>query len=64
MYEDLTLSVYKAYGVVIGTKYLGEFEADSPEEAERLAWKGAYVLLCKECCDDQCPDIHVGVFRY
>ncbi|GKV69839.1 hypothetical protein NCCP2716_27580 [Sporosarcina sp. NCCP-2716] len=42
---------YSIYGVVIGTKYIGEFEADSKEEAEEMAWEhdNASVSLCHHC---------------
>lgn len=52
---------YSVIGVVTGSKYLGEFEASSPEEAIEmaLASDGAYVSICHSCsgeCDS--PEIH------
>lgn len=51
---------YAAYGVVQGTKYLGEFEAKSKEEAEDKALKSefAHVSLCSYCIS-QCEDPEV-----
>lgn len=51
---------FKVYGVVTGSKYLGEFEANSKEEAEELALQSneAYVSLCCEC-SDECEDPEV-----
>ncbi|CAM4183455.1 hypothetical protein L1N85_11305 [Paenibacillus alkaliterrae] len=42
---------YRVYGVVTATKYLGEFEADTKEEAEGMAWESgeAYVSVCHSC---------------
>lgn len=49
---------YRAYGSVVGTKYLGEFEAESEEEAEDLARKDARVYLCHHCNKQcECPEI-------
>lgn len=52
---------YRVYGAVTGGKYLGEFEANSPEEATQKALDSdaANVSLCHQCCD-QCedPEIH------
>lgn len=52
---------YRVRGTVIGTKYLGEFEANSEEEAVELALNSeeACVSLCHQCsgdCED--PEIH------
>jgi hypothetical protein len=49
---------YRAHGVVMGGKYIGEFEAPTPEEAEAMAWKVADVSLCHECARD-CEDAHI-----
>lgn len=42
---------YDCYARVVGSKYLGEVEANSPEEAEELAWKldSTHVSLCHQC---------------
>jgi len=42
---------YKVYGVVVGTKYIGEFETHNKEEAEQLAWdsENAYISICYHC---------------
>lgn len=48
-------------GVVTGSKYLGEFEADSPEAAVALALNSeeARVDMCHSCAD-QCEDAEVN----
>ena len=48
---------WSVWGAVHGTKYLGEFEADTKEEAEELALESdeAAVRLCHQCAD-QCSD--------
>ena len=45
---------YRVCGVVIGGKYLGVFEANSPEEAVDAAMcsEAAYVSLCHQCSPD------------
>lgn len=44
-------------GVVVGSKYLGEFEANTAEEAVEMALNGptAYVSLCHQCASE-CED--------
>lgn len=51
------MSKYRAYGRVVGSKYLGEFEADSPEEAKKLAEQSdeCHISLCWSC-SDECED--------
>jgi hypothetical protein len=49
---------YRVYGTVVGSKYLGVFEADTPEHAVELALMTASVGLCYQCsheCED--PEI-------
>jgi hypothetical protein len=45
---------YRVYGKVVGTKYIGEFEAATKEEAEQMAWENdeAYVSVCHQCSRD------------
>jgi hypothetical protein len=45
------MTKYRVYGVVTGTKYIGEFEADSKEEAEQMAWDSekGYISICHQC---------------
>lgn len=56
---------YRVNGVVTGGKYLGEFEADTPDAAAELALgsPGAQVGLCHQCsceCEDaQIDTCHV-----
>ncbi|MDR9792732.1 hypothetical protein ACTHHL_04595 [Aeribacillus composti] len=42
---------YQVYGVVTGTKYIGEFEANNKEEAEQIAWdsENSHVSICYHC---------------
>ena len=44
---------YSVYGAVKATKYIGTFEAESEEEAEKMAWDSdnAYVSLCWQCSE-------------
>lgn len=48
---------WRAYGTVFGTKNLGEFEADSEEEAKEKAINSdeCYVGFCHHCAK-QCED--------
>lgn len=48
---------YSVTGVVTGSKYLGEFEADSKEEAIALAMESdaISVRLCHQCVEE-CED--------
>lgn len=45
---------FRVTGTVIGGKYLGEFEAETAEEAVEMALtsEAAYVSLCHQCCDE------------
>jgi hypothetical protein len=46
---------YRVYGVVTGSKYLGEFIADTPEDAVAEAMGAGHVSLCHHC-DSECED--------
>lgn len=48
---------WKVYGVVTGSKYMGEFEAESASEAEAKAFdsEAAGVSLCWACAGE-CED--------
>lgn len=48
---------YRVSGTVIGNKCLGEFEADSPEQAEEMAINSgeACVSFCHQC-SSECED--------
>lgn len=53
------MAKYSVTGKVVGSKYLGEVEADSLEQAFEKAEKlDFYVSLCHQC-DDQCEDAEV-----
>lgn len=52
---------YDIFGIVQGTKYLGQIKAKNKREAEEkaLASENCYVSLCNHCsreCED--PEIH------
>jgi hypothetical protein len=52
---------YRVSGTVIASKYLGEFEADTEEEAIEMALssENAYVSLCHQCSGEcENPEIH------
>lgn len=50
---------YDVYGEVQGTKYLGEYEAESPEEAEEMAMEAeGSVRLCHQC-HNECEDAEI-----
>ena len=49
--------LYKVYGVVTGSKYLGEFEADTAEEAVDLALESDEACCCLcHACSRECED--------
>ena len=52
---------WRVYGKVVGSKYLGEVEAETQKEAEEkgLNLNSVFVSLCHRCseqCED--PEIH------
>ena len=49
---------YHVYGTVVGSKYLGEFEAASEEEAIEKASNEAYVSFCHQC-SQECENAEV-----
>ena len=54
------MSRYNVYAAVHGSKFLGTFEASSPEEAEAKAMKAnGSVNLCHQC-DAECEDAEIG----
>ena len=54
------MAKFAIYGKVVGTKYLGEFEAKSAEDAitQAEANSDTYVALCHQC-SSQCEDPEV-----
>lgn len=50
---------FNVYGVVTGSKYLGEFEAANKEEAERIAISKSSISLCHHC-SGECEDAEIG----
>jgi hypothetical protein len=51
------MPIYRIVGAVYGSKYLGDFEASSREEAEEMALNSdaASVNLCHHC-SSECED--------
>jgi len=51
------MKTYRVHGLVKGGKYLGEYEANSKEEAIEMALNSneAHVSMCHQC-SDQCED--------
>lgn len=45
---------FRAYARVIGSKYLGEFEAKNKEQAEEIALNSdeAYISVCYQCAKE------------
>lgn len=42
---------FRVYGIATGSKYLGEFEADSEEQAKEMAANSDenHICLCHQC---------------
>lgn len=42
---------FRAYAKVVGSKYLGVFEAENKEQAEQMALESdeAYISVCHQC---------------
>lgn len=43
---------YNVYALITGSKFLGEYEADSPEEACAMAEPNADVSICHQCAKE------------
>lgn len=54
------MAKWRVVAKVVGSKYLGEFEAKTKEDAERLARasEAAGISLCHRC-SDECEDADV-----
>jgi hypothetical protein len=56
---------YQIYGKVVGSKYIGEVEADNEEEAIEKGWELDETCVCfcpqcsKECEDPEISDLIV-----
>ena len=48
------MSKWNVYAIITGSKYLGEFEAETQEEAQDKAAESpdAYVSICHQCAKD------------
>ena len=54
---------YSVYGVVVGTKHIGEYEANSKEEAIEMAENDAYVSLCHQCAGSEIDEPEIDELR-
>lgn len=54
------MTKYRVYGVVSGSKYLGEFDAETEEQALEMASHSdeCYVTLC-HYCHSECEDAEI-----
>ena len=54
------MTKYNVTGVVSGSKHIGVFEANSKEEAEKMAYESEeiYVSLCY-ACSSECEDAEI-----
>lgn len=54
---------FVATGTVTGGTYIGEFEAETAEQAEQVAWYQAGISLCHHCSlsisDPEVTEIYV-----
>lgn len=52
---------FAVYGKVVGTKFLGLFEAESEEEVKNKVWASdrTHISLCHHCADE-CEDPEVS----
>lgn len=49
---------FRVYGNIRSSKYIGEYEADTKEQAEEMAWEDAHVSVCHQCSREvEDPDI-------
>ena len=53
---------YAVYGLVTGTKFLGEFEAETMEKAIEMAGEDAFVNLCHHCASE-CDGAEIHEFK-
>ena len=49
--------LYRVSATVVGSKYIGEFLAESAEAAEKMAWdhENSSICLCHQC-SSECED--------
>jgi hypothetical protein len=50
--EGSRMPKYNVYAKATASQYVGQFEAESPEAAENLAAKKAYMSICHHCSQD------------
>lgn len=56
---------FRVYGVFTGSRYLGEFEAETAEAAEQLAAESGenHVCLCHQCSSEiELDDVSATTF--
>lgn len=53
-FGGIRMPKFRVYGVVVASKYIGEFEAATKEEAEQMAWDSdeSSVSVCWHCSRD------------
>lgn len=49
---------FRVHGRVVGTKYIGEYEAATAADAEALAWRDAHSSMCHQC-SSECEDAEI-----
>jgi hypothetical protein len=51
---EVEVAKYNVYGIFHGSKFLGTFEADTPQEAEEMAGESEanHVSLCYYCANE------------
>ena len=52
------MAKFHVSGTVVGSTYIGEFEADTEREAVEKAAQEAHVSLCHQCCKN-CENIEI-----
>lgn len=40
---------YMIHATVVASKHIGEYEAETEEQAIEMAWEDAYVSICHQC---------------
>lgn len=57
---------YAVYGIATGSKFLGEFEADTPDQAQEMAERSDAnsICLCHQCANEiEMDDFSFGQFQ-
>ena len=56
------IRTYSVCAVVVGSKFIGRFQAESEAKAIEMAWKEADVSLCHRCASE-CEGAEVEELR-